>query len=184
MYECILGLLDGFSSGNAPATNNHVDVAHLFIDSGLDPKAFDEYGWTPLTLACGRGYTAMVRLLLQANVDIHKPTRHGDLLVLLAIKLDQAEVVESLIQEDKLKWRDAAGNHTFFTALEWRRKDIAALLNPCNHPERLSVSASQACPLPPWVRTMSRRRGYSGTDSRLFWERTRPEYEAKKSGLS
>ena len=46
----------------------------LFIDNGADPKAMDSTQKTAIVYAAGRGFSRIVRLLLDHGVDINADT--------------------------------------------------------------------------------------------------------------
>ena len=54
----------------AQTPNVPVEIARLIVEAGADPTARDTAGNTPLTLACERGYTDIVKYFASKGADV------------------------------------------------------------------------------------------------------------------
>jgi len=73
------------------------------IQSGADINEQDEYGWTPLNWAAGRGDQKFVNLLLEKGADVLKVGRDRRTPYKIALAAGHAEVAKLLREaEDKL----------------------------------------------------------------------------------
>jgi uncharacterized protein len=73
------------------------------IQSGADINQQDEYGWTPLNWAAGRGDQKFVNLLLEKGADVLKVGRDRRTPYKIALAAGHAEVAKLLREaEDKL----------------------------------------------------------------------------------
>lgn len=50
--------------------NNNIEKVKGLITGGIDLNSRDDYGWTPLNWAAGRGNLEMVRLLVESGADV------------------------------------------------------------------------------------------------------------------
>jgi uncharacterized protein len=79
----------------AVKSNDYTRVKE-FIDSGADINQQDEYGWTPLNWASGRGDLKIVTLLLEKGADVLKVGRDQRTPYRIALAAGHVEVVKLL----------------------------------------------------------------------------------------
>jgi hypothetical protein len=82
-------LLEAVKSGNA-------DMVKELIESGAEVNQQDKQGWTPLSWAAGKGYLAIVDLLLQRGADPLAVGRDLRTPQMIALAAGHAEVVKAL----------------------------------------------------------------------------------------
>ena len=69
------------------------------IDQGADLHAKDNYGCTPLHLACVNGHAEVVKALLEKGADVHAKDSHGMTPLHYACMNGHAEVVKALLEK-------------------------------------------------------------------------------------
>lgn len=105
-------------------------VAKL-LDSGANPAASDEDGWTALLWASAHGDAASVELLVAAGSDLEAvTTREKQTPLILAARLNRVEVVRTLIKRGaKIRSVDGIGwNALMWAALKGREDVVTELL--------------------------------------------------------
>lgn len=80
-----------------------VERIETLIASGTDIEQSDDYGWTALNWAAGKGYTAIVQKLLDAGADIAHAGRDGRTPYRIALAAAQVESAELLQQAQLYK---------------------------------------------------------------------------------
>ena len=63
-----LGFIQGYSKGKSAA--ERLEVVKLFVDLGADVNQADDYGITPLMVACNMGDTAVIQYLVDRGADL------------------------------------------------------------------------------------------------------------------
>ena len=107
---------------------NDQDAVRYFLKK-VDVNAQDEEGKTALILASDRGYTEIVKLLLEAGANVNLQDSHGNTALMWASSKGHIEVVRLLLESGAkvdLQNKDGA------TALMWAsgdgKKEIAKIL--------------------------------------------------------
>src|SRR5690606_16530792 len=108
------------------AERGRADIVRIMLDHGWDPAMTDEWGRQPLHCAALRGFSAVVRMLLQAGAPLdHKDKLYGGTpmgwalhgaLEMPSTTGDYLSVVEQIV---------AAGGLEFVNDREWCERDIA-----------------------------------------------------------
>src|SRR5215469_1934418 len=99
-------------------------VEHL-IHSGVDVKAQDRYGFTPLYFACNNGDAAIVRKLLEAGADANAADANGETALTTATRNGNIDTIKALLQHGAAV--NAKDHDTGQTALMWAARG--------NHPQ-------------------------------------------------
>ena len=58
------------------STHGHHEVVRLLLEARADADLADEYGRSPLYVACCKGYPKIVSLLLEARANTDKVSKH------------------------------------------------------------------------------------------------------------
>ena len=101
-------------------------------ESGLNIK--DEFGWTPLMLACHKGHNDVVKLLLDHSerLELNATTKSGETALLWFCKRGYTDVVKLFLDHSERIELNAPDNDTLMTALMWAChngcKDVVQLL--------------------------------------------------------
>ena len=99
-------------------------VEHL-IHSGVDVKAQDRYGFTPLYFACNNGDAAIVRKLLEAGADANAADANGETALMTATRNGNIDTIKALLQHGAAV--NAKDHDSGQTALMWAAR--------ANHPQ-------------------------------------------------
>ena len=94
-----LGLLEAAVSGDVAA-------AKARIDEGVDPNGADDRGWTPLTWSAGKGFDAMVELLLNSGAHPMAFTDDGRTPYLVAAAAGHKGVARRLAAAEEARGGD------------------------------------------------------------------------------
>ncbi len=89
--------LDGTSALHWAADQDNIDIAKMLIAAGANVKAANDYGITPLTLACVNGSSAMVDVLLKAGADPNTVFSEGETALMTASRTGNVDVVKLLL---------------------------------------------------------------------------------------
>ena len=99
-------LLSAAGSSVAGVTDKELgDVVRFLIDSGIDPNAKDEDGWTALLYATSRDYASVVEILLASGADVDTKCECRGFLgggwtaLMIAIHQRETEIVEALLRK-------------------------------------------------------------------------------------
>jgi len=100
---------------------NIKEVIQLLHEQDLDPNCGDpeNYGRTPLYLACKNGHIEIVKLLLSdTRVDINKANGYGQTPLFLACQEGHIDIVELLLKDDRVDINKSTnrGSTPFFIA--------------------------------------------------------------------
>src|SRR5262249_31985282 len=92
--------------------------ADALIRAGAHANATNDYGVTPLSLACTNGDPAMVQTLLRAGANPNAALSTGETIVMTCARTGNADAVNALLVDGadvnvKEPWQDQ-------TALMWR----------------------------------------------------------------
>ena len=106
--------------GNKPLAaatlNYHVDIVQFLLSRGANVQVTNMNGWTTLTFACMRRNLEIVRLLLDANIDVEARDDAGQQTALhYAAQYGHSEILRELILEHNANM--FAQNHTGKTPL-------------------------------------------------------------------
>ncbi|WP_166482814.1 ankyrin repeat domain-containing protein [Scytonema sp. UIC 10036] len=82
-------LIDAVKSGNFAAVKE-------LIQAGANVNQQDEYGWTPLNWAAGKGDGAIIKLLIEQKADVFNVGRDGRTPYLIALAAGHAEAIQLL----------------------------------------------------------------------------------------
>src|SRR5215472_11423934 len=74
------------------------DAAEMLLAAGAKVNTADEYGETPLTLACGVGNAVLVRRLIEAGAEVNAARWDGTTALMIAANSGNAEAVRLLIE--------------------------------------------------------------------------------------
>lgn len=77
---------------------NDLELARLLVRAGAHADAANEYGVTPLSLACTNGSLAAVALLLEAGADPGLALPTGETPLMTAARTGNVEVVQALLR--------------------------------------------------------------------------------------
>jgi ankyrin repeat protein len=109
---------DGTTALHWAAHWNDLEMFHLLLRAGADPKAINRYGASPLSEAALRGNAAMVEALLKAGADPNTLTsRDGETVLMTAARGGNLEVVKALVSRGANV--NARENFMGQTALMW-----------------------------------------------------------------
>ena len=117
-----------------------LDTAKLLIGAGADVNAANDYGVTPLLLACGTNRNAaMVVLLLKSGANLHTPSRAGETALMMAARTGSVDAVKVLLKagadvnaketslgQTALMWAAAEGHTDVVRVLIERGADVRA----------------------------------------------------------
>jgi ankyrin repeat protein len=73
-------------------------MAEALLAAGADANRANEYGVTPLELACGKGSAAMVTKLLGGKADPNKAQWNGTTPLMSCARTGSVEAVEALLK--------------------------------------------------------------------------------------
>ena len=120
----------------------HLDesnIADLLLSSGAKVETADEYGETPLTLACSNGNSALVEKLLKAGANAKAARWNGETAMMIAAGAGTVESVKLLAQhgadvnladpkkgQTPLMWAAAEGHSDVVEALIGLGADVKA----------------------------------------------------------
>ena len=108
-------------------TNNNEELLDLLLSQpGVDVNirstlASGERGWTPLMIACKKGYANIVRRLCQVSeIDPNISDEYGDTALFLALYLNHIECVKILRTVPKTNWnmKNRIGEYPIIIAIE------------------------------------------------------------------
>jgi ankyrin repeat protein len=107
-----------------------LDTADLLIRAGANPNAANDYGVTPLALACANGSAAMVEKLLKAGANSNAALQTGETVLMTAARTDSVEAVKLLLAHGanvnaKENWR---GQTALMWAVEQKHSEAAQAL--------------------------------------------------------
>lgn len=105
MRFCFLALLPGvLLAGTDAASNLHdavyrddVATVRQLLDKGANVKAANDYGVTPLSLACTNGNAEMAGLLLKAGADPNAALPSGETVLMTAARTGAPAAVKALL---------------------------------------------------------------------------------------
>lgn len=90
------------------------DLIQKFIDNGADVNVLDDATWTPLIIACCRGYLGNIECLLSNGADINYRSRDGYTALLMLTELNRfqnAKRIEFFVRNGAdVNVKDAKGN--------------------------------------------------------------------------
>lgn len=109
--------LDGATALHWATYWNAVDTVDLLIDAGADLDATNDYGLTPLALACDNGSGAMVTRLLEAGADPDLARSTGETPLMTCARTGALAAVNALL--DRGANPNAAESWHGQTALMW-----------------------------------------------------------------
>jgi ankyrin repeat protein len=107
-----------------------VETAELLIRAGADLNAENDYGVTPLSLACTNGSTAMVQKLLKAGANANAARQTGETAIMTAARTGNVEVVKLLLARgaDVNRHETRRGQTALMWAVEQDHPEIARAL--------------------------------------------------------
>jgi ankyrin repeat protein len=79
------------------AQSNDLESADLLIHAGAQVNAGDNYGVTPLSLACGNGSSPLVMKLLEAGANPNSTQMSGETALMTCARTNAVEAVEALL---------------------------------------------------------------------------------------
>lgn len=98
LKDDLLTLRTGERKLRLAANTNDVDRLKSLLESGIDPKASDEFQRSALHLAASKGYTDVVRLLLDYGADPNQVDSLGNTPLHLAVCTNHISVVTLLLR--------------------------------------------------------------------------------------
>ncbi len=128
-----------------------LETARLLIRAGADATRPNQYGVTPLHLACSNGNAAMIRLLLDAGADPNAPDPTGETPLMMASRAGDIEAVKVLLdREAVLDTRDPEFQQTALMVAV--RENHPALVRFLVEERHADVNArTRTGKTPPWV---------------------------------
>ena len=94
----------------------------------------DKYGMTALIYACRKGYTEVVKLLLEANADVNMVNKYGNSALMYACKDGYTEIVKLLLEANAdVNIVDKYGNTALRYAERCECTEVIELLNKHNN---------------------------------------------------
>ena len=96
-------------------------VVELLVEAGANVDETDDWGFTPLHWAAGRGHSGICQLLLDAGADIEADSHYGSPLSYAAVR-GQARAAEVLLAagadpDEALGWAASKGHNELVTML-------------------------------------------------------------------
>ena len=82
----------------AAACSGSVDLVGRLLAEGASPNEEDQYGYTPLSIACSKGKADVVRCLIEAGASVDVQDHMGLSPLMDACTWGRAEIVEILLQ--------------------------------------------------------------------------------------
>lgn len=83
----------------AAASHGNVEGLSAALDTGADPDAKDNAGWTALMEACINGQSDIVKLLLNAGVDVNARTSISGTAIFFAAAGGYTDIIEMLLEQ-------------------------------------------------------------------------------------
>jgi ankyrin repeat protein len=77
---------------------NRAEIAHEFLNQGIDVNKVDKNGCTPLRYAVDRNLTTVARKLLKAGADINRRDRYGQTPLMLAVTVGWPDMISLLLE--------------------------------------------------------------------------------------
>jgi ankyrin repeat protein len=122
---------DGWTALHWAAQDDRADVAELLIAAGGNASAADNYGVTPLSLACTNGSVPMVNRLLRAGANPNAAQAYGETVLMTCARTGAEEAVEALLARGAdVNAKEAAEGQTalMWAAAEGHAEVVQALL--------------------------------------------------------
>ncbi|RYO76773.1 hypothetical protein DL766_005304 [Monosporascus sp. MC13-8B] len=123
------------------------DMVQLLLDSGADPCAVSDGGWSALHNAVQNGHQTIVQLLLKTKANVNAQLLNGMTPLHWAAFNGFEDIVRLLLSrpDANLSIRDSFDRTPMLCAAERYNADIVKLLSPERAADRLSPSAKAAC---------------------------------------
>jgi hypothetical protein len=100
------------------AKENNVDELRRLIDCGSEIHQTDDFGWTALNWAAGKGNDSAVRLLIERGADVSLTGKDRRTPYMIARSAGHAEVAELLREEEERRgiWKDPRAERPYCRA--------------------------------------------------------------------
>jgi ankyrin repeat protein len=111
-------------------------MVEVLLEKGADPSIVDQFGKSPMCYAAGRGFTDVVRVLLDGGIDVNAPYGNGLTAFMWAAGysadagyIDAIEVIELLLSRGaRIDDRDDRGRTALMMAAELGHDEVVDAL--------------------------------------------------------
>lgn len=120
---------DGTTALHWAAYTNQLEAASLLIGTGAKVNVANEYGVTPLSMACTNGNAAIVAVLVKAGANLETRTS-GETALMTAVRTGAVDVVKLLLDRgaDVASIEPHSGQTMLMTAVAESHPGVARLL--------------------------------------------------------